>query len=86
MSLTQTYWNPPMIKAGESSTFTVEGIPTTGHIVGEGAPTGDVEVPNTFTHKFTTAGRFTWHYNTEKGNKELSADGGQSAFATVIVS
>ena len=85
MSLTHAYWNPPIIKAGESSTFTVEGIPSTGYITGPGAPSGDVNVPGTFTHTFQSAGRYTWSYNTEKLGKEITPGGGQSAFANIIV-
>jgi hypothetical protein len=85
MSLTNAYWNPPMIKAGESSEFHLDGPATTGKIKGENAPTGDISVPSVTKVTFPTAGRYTWTFSdTHLGNHAM--DGGQSAFALIIVS
>jgi hypothetical protein len=85
MSLVNAYWNPPMIKAGESSQFILEGPAGTGKIAGQNAPATSVSVPSVTTVTFPAAGRFQWIYSDEYPGTHQTT-GGSSAFAMIIVS
>jgi len=85
MSLVNAYWNPPMIKAGETSQFILEGPAGSGKVKGANAPSGTINVPSVTTVTFPIAGRFQWIYADEHPGT-YQANGGSSAFATIIVS